>query len=333
MAKTKATSKSKNHDAPKMTFGERQNKIFQAVTDRILEQLRAGVIPWRRPWHGLKNADASLLAISFETRTAYSLLNQILLGEPGEYLTFNCIQKHGGHIRKGERSRMVVFADRLVKDDPDHTDENGNPKKVIIPYLKYYNVWHLSQVDGIESRIPAPDAPKEEPKIKPVDAAEAIIDGYLSQPSHPRLVVKHSDKAYYQPSTDIVVVPMMGQYDDVAEYYSTLFHELGHSTGHKDRLARKGITGSDFFGGHEYSKEELVAEMCSAMLVSESGLDAEKAFKNSVGYIQGWYKKFMEDNKVFVWAAGAAEKAAKRILGLDAKEQASGDEAAEAVAA
>lgn len=292
-----------------------QSFIFQKVTDRILEQLRAGIIPWRRPWHGLKNADASTMAVSYETGTAYSFLNQILLGEPGEYLTFNCIQKHGGHIRKGERSRMIVFADRLVKDDPDRTDENGNPKKVVIPYLKYYNVWHLSQVEGIESRIKDTVEPRPESKVRPVDAAEAIIEGYLSQPSHPQLVVKTSDKAFYRPSTDTVVVPQMAQYDDAAEYYSTLFHELGHSTGHKDRLARKGVTDFEFFGSAEYSKEELVAEMCAAMLVSHAGLDAEKAFKNSVGYIQGWYKLFMADNRVFVWAAAKAEAAARHILG------------------
>lgn len=320
-------SKSK-HDTPRLSFKERQEKIFQAVTDRILEQLDNGVIPWRRPWHGLKNADPSALAVSYETQTAYSFLNQVLLGEPGEYLTFNVIKKYGGHIRKGERSRIIVFADRLVKEDPYHLDADGKPKVISIPYLKYYNVWNINQVEGVASRRPAAGEPAAEPKVCPQDAAEAIVDGYLSQPSHPRLAVMNSDRAFYQPSTDTVVVPKMEQYDDVAEYYSTLFHELGHSTGHKDRLCRKGITDSDFFGGHEYSKEELVAEMCAAMLVEQAGLDAEKAFRNSVGYIQGWIRKFKEDNKIFVWAASAAEKAALWILGM-AKEQETADDASD----
>lgn len=310
--------KKKNDSTPKLSFKERQDKIFQAVTDRILAQLDKGIVPWHRPWHGLKNADASLCAISYDTRTAYSLLNQMLLGRPGEWLTFNSIQRHGGHIRKGEKSSMIVFADRLVKEDPEHVDENGDPKRIVIPYLKYYNVWHIDQTEGIESKVKPDGEPAEDPRIKPVDAAEAIVNGYLSQPSHPQLVIRQSDKAYYQPMTDTVVVPMMGQYDDPAEYYSTLFHELGHSTGHKDRLNRKGITDSDFFGGHEYSKEELVAETCAAMLVTEAGLDCEKAFKNSIAYIQSWNRKFREDNRIFVWAASAAEKAARRILGFDA---------------
>ena len=126
------------------------------------------------------------------------------------------------------------------------------------------------------------------------------------------MAIHHRDNSIVLSSrTDTVIVPQLAQYDVAAEYYSTLFHELGHSTGHKDRLTRKGITDLEFFGSEEYSKEVLVA----AMLVSQAGLDTEKAFRNSIGYIQSWYKKYMEDNRIFVWAAAKAEAAARYILG------------------
>jgi antirestriction protein ArdC len=288
--------------------------VYQMVTDRIIAQMEQGIIPWRKPWHGLNNANPAEVAISYETRRAYSLLNQFLLGEPGEYLTFNQIKAHGGMIRKGERSRMVVFYTQIVKEDPSRLDEEGNPKVVRIPVLKYYNVWNINQVDGIESKAGAVVEPKQ--PINPEEAAEAIVDGYMTSSNHPKLIVKNSDKAYYCPAGDYVVVPEMQQYDDVAEYYSTLFHELTHSTGHSTRCNRKGITALAAFGGENYSKEELVAEIGAAMLVSQAAIPAERAFKNSVAYLQSWLRALKNDNKMIVWAAGQAEKAAKFILGI-----------------
>ena len=110
-------------------------------------------------------------------------------------------------------------------------------------------------------------------------------------------------------------MPVLSQYDSSDEYYSTLFHELGHSTGHKDRLNRKGVADITFFGDHEYSKEELVAEITASMLVSQASLAAERAFKNSVAYLQSWLRALKDDSKIIVWAAGKAEAAARFILG------------------
>lgn len=341
MAKKQPTPK----DKEKKTFKQRQDEIFQAVTERILEELSKGVIPWRKPWRNLGSAlDPSLCAVSYEKGTPYSLLNQIILGKPGEWLTFNVIQRHGGRIKKGEKSSMVVFADRLVKEDPEKLDEDGKPTIHVIPYLKYYRVWHLDQTEGIESRLPKPGEKPEQSKVPVVTAAEDIVAGYLSQPSHPHLEVRTTNQAYYSPLSDTVVVPRMEQYGEPAEYYSTLFHELGHSTGHRSRLARKGVVSSDGFGRHEYSKEELIAEMTAAMLLAQAGIDSENVLRNNAGYIQAWNKKAKEDeeiakwsaaiqddNKMVVWAAAGAEKAAKWILGI--KEERSARPEAEGAAA
>ena len=288
--------------------------VYQMVTDRIIAQMEKGIIPWHKPWHGIRSNNPAEWAINYDSRKAYSLLNQFLLGEAGEYLTFAQIQKHGGRIIKGEKSKMVVFYTQLVKENPDKLDENGNPKVERIPVLRYYNVWHIKQTEGIESKTEA-SAPVES-TIKPEEAADAIVDGYMTSANHPKLIVKMSDEAFYRPSTDEVVVPQMNQYTDVAEYYSTLFHELTHSTGHTSRCARKGITDLAAFGGHEYSKEELVAEIGAAMLVNEAAIPAERAFRNSVAYLQSWLRALKNDNKMIVWAASQAEKAVKYILGI-----------------
>lgn len=285
------------------------------VTDRIIAQMEKGIIPWHKPWNPLGGKDASECAISYTTRRPYSLLNQLLLGEPGEYLTFNQIKAAGGSIRKGERSRMVVFYTQLVKEDETRTDADGKPKVVAIPVLRYYNVWNINQVDGIETKYQPTD--EAEPTMQPDARAEQIVAGYMAQPSHPKLTIRRSDRAFYRPSTDEVVVPLLEQYSDIAEYYSTMFHELGHSTGHSSRLDRKNGMKVAAFGSEDYSREELVAEMTAAMLVNEAGLPAERAFRNSVAYLQSWVRALRSDNKMIVWAASRAEAAAKYILGIN----------------
>jgi antirestriction protein ArdC len=114
----------------------------------------------------------------------------------------------------------------------------------------------------------------------------------------------------------MVVVPMLGQYQIVEEYYSTTFHELTHSTMPEYRCNRKNEMGIAAFGSESYSKEELVAELGSAMICNAINIDSEKAFKNSVAYLHGWLSKLKNDNKMIIWAASKAEKAAKYIMGI-----------------
>lgn len=314
------------------------NNIYQMVTDRILAQMKNGIIPWRKPWAAMGTNNPDEVAISHETGKPYSFLNQLLCGGPGEYVTFNQVQKLGGKIKKGEKSRIIVFWHQYIrksKDDvittPEDAPEDENVRYGW--YLKYYNVWNIDQCEGIESRWKKVAGATEETRLKPEAAAEKIVEEYLAQPSHPELVIKVSNKACYQPALDRVIAPQLSQYENVAEYYSTLFHELGHSTGHKDRLNRKGVANFDYFGSHQYSQEELVAEMTAAMLVAKAGLDAEKAFTNSVAYVQSWFKSLKNDPKLFVTAAGHAEKAAKWILGIKEEQAADTENDTETAAA
>ena len=257
--------------------------VFQIVTDRICEQLAKGVVPWQRPW----SVSIDNQAISYVTRKAYSPLNQMLLCEGGEYLTFKQCKALGGSIKKGAKARIVVFyttstiKTKIVKDE-----ETGEEQKVT--YTKLYDT-------------------------TPIERAEKIITDYVER-EHGLKFFNNipSNRAFYSQVADEVHVPMITQYKDAEEYYSTAFHELGHSTGHAKRLNRE-------LGGHNqnkgsYSREELVAEMTSAMLCSLVGIDTDKAFNNSVAYIDGWMKHLIDHKTEFVWAARRAEAAMKYII-------------------
>lgn len=282
--------------------------IYKIVTDRICEEMAKGIIPWKRPWMGAKMDDTTM-AISYTSRRAYSFINQMLLQEPGEYLTFNEIKKLGGSIMKGEKSKMIVF---YTKATYKKTNADGEDEIITYPLLKYYNVFHINQTTGIESKCKDGEVVEIESDAK----CEEIISGYLSIAKGLKFTNDiPSNKAYYSPSTDSVVVPMPNQYPNISEYYATTFHELVHSTMKKERCDREVENADSFFGNHAYSREELVAEMGSAMLCAVGGIENEKTFKNSVAYLQSWIKHLKNDVKMIVWAASRAEKAARFILG------------------
>lgn len=286
--------------------------IYSMVTDRIIEALENGTVPWHKPWH----SNGTRLAISHVTGKPYSLLNQLFLGtEPGEYITFKQCAQEGGYVRKGEKSKFVVFWKFLEEKD----EETGEVKQ--IPYLRYYNVFHISQCEGIKPRfdtsviIPAPAEANE--------AADHIIDGYVAR-SGINLIIRESSEAYYSPATDTVVLPQLSQFESTAEYYSTAFHELTHSTGHSSRLNR--LDQAAHFGNEVYSREELVAELGAATLVNHVGLETASSFRNNAAYIAGWLKALQDDKRLVVVAAGKAEKAVKMILGEKDEERSTDNE-------
>ena len=276
---------------------------YTLVTDRIIAELEAGTVPWHKPW------TCAQPAISHTTGKAYSLLNQLLLGgRGGEYVTFQQAQKEGGHVRKGEKASMVVFWKWLTVEDEDTGDEKD------VPFLRYFSVFHIDQCEGI-----APKFRASEPQIiTPAaanDAAEAVIYDYIAA-SGVKLVSRESSEAFYRPSTDTVVLPLIKQFADTAEYYSTAFHEMIHSTGHKTRLDR--LEKTAFFGSEAYSKEELIAEIGAATLVNHGRLETSRSFRNSAAYVQNWLQVLRNDKRFIVSAAGKAEKAVNLILGTAA---------------
>ena len=273
--------------------------VYEMVTDRIIEQLEQGVISWEKPWGGV--IDGAYNRIS---KKPYSLLNQMLLQHSGEYATFKQWSELGGHIRKGEKAEIVVF----WKLQP-YEEENADGEKIIkqIPLLRYYNVFHISQVDGVE--------PKEIDlnEFELIEEAEKIKTEYMTR-ENLKILEKLTDDAFYSPAFDYIQVPCKEQYQNVEEFYSTLFHEMVHSTRHKTRLDRLETGVNTHFGTESYSKEELVAEIGSASIMNLLGIETKKSFRNSSAYIQNWLQVLRGDKKFIISASSKAEKAVKYIM-------------------
>ena len=271
--------------------------IYAAVTDRIIAQMEQGVIPWLKPWR------TNGKAVSHATGKPYSLLNQMLLGRPGEYLTFKQCQAAGGRVKKGEKSNMVVFWKWIEQED----EETGETKEV--PFLRYYNVFHIDQCEGITAKHTTEAAFPDGADTQ--EAAQDIIHDYLSR-TGVKLLHEEGDHAFYRPSTDEIVLPLRKQFISTAEYYSTVWHELVHSTGHPSRLNR--LDKVVAFGSDVYSKEELVAEIGAAALVNHCGLETSTSLRNNAAYVQNWLSVLKGDKRFIVSAAGKAEKAINLIL-------------------
>lgn len=277
-----------------------KKSVYEMITERIIEQLENGVIPWQKPWSGTHSG-----AYNRISNRPYSLLNQLLLKHGGEYATFKQWSGLGGKIRKGEKSEIVTF---WKIQQIEEINEDGEKTIKQLPLLRYYNVFHISQVDGVE--------PKEQLKIsnlEPIEEAEKIKTDYMNR-EHLKIFEKVTNDAFYLPIQDYIQVPCKEQYQDIEEFYSTLFHEMIHSTGHKSRLNRPDMQGIVRHGSEKYSKEELTAELGSAMIINILGIETEKSFKNSSGYIQDWLQVLKNDNKFIVSASSRAEKAVKYIL-------------------
>lgn len=277
--------------------------VYQVVTDRIISLLEKGTVPWHQPWHSSNQAPQNLVS-----RKPYRGINIFLLNALGYsspyFLTFKQAQDLGGHVKRGEKGTPVVFWKWLdVEDEETHESKR-------VPFLKYYSVFNIAQCEGVEVPVTilSPSTPS------PIQAAEQIV---ASMPNRPEIRTG-LNRAFYSPAGDFVGMPSVHQFPKDEEYFSTLFHELTHSTGHESRLNRKGVAGSEgnwsSFGSEPYSKEELVAEMGAVFLCGEAGI-VDRTLDNSAAYISSWLQRLKNDSKLVVQAAAQGQRAADFILG------------------
>jgi antirestriction protein ArdC len=255
------------------------NKAYEIITETIIEKLEQGTVPWHQPW-------SSEAAKNLISKREYRGINVFLLGASRYanpyWLTFRQAKQLGGHVAKGERSTPVVFWKWL-----EHERENaeGEAETYNTPLLRYYRLFNVEQCEGIPAdKVPALENARE---FQPIEEAERVV---RSMPQRP--IIQHvSAQAFYRPSADVVNMPAPELFTSDAEYYSTLFHELTHATGHESRLKR----------------------LDTDKLAAHCGI-AERIIDNSAAYIQGWLRRLRNDKRLVVFAAAQANKAADFIL-------------------
>jgi antirestriction protein ArdC len=307
-----------------MTFTQTRPKTGRTVRDAaaettsaILAQLEAGTVPWQRPW----SAGPVRVPTSLSTGKPYRGINVFLLdfeamakGYASPYWgTYRQIGERGGQVRKGEKSTQIVFWKLL--DKTETVDGKAVARK--IPLLRLFHVFNVAQCDwSDDARLP------QVPETNPVEAIEhaaQLVAGYLA--TGPTLA-HGGDSAYYRPATDAVQMPEMSAFESAEHYYSTLYHELTHSTGHDTRLKRDGIAQGTFgrFGDAVYSFEELVAEMGAAMCCLLAGINQAATLPSSASYLAHWVSALRGDASLIIKAASAAQKAVDRLAGTTFEE-------------
>ncbi|MEX9840407.1 ArdC family protein [Providencia rettgeri] len=297
--------------------------IYQEVTDRIVAALEKGAAPWKRPWRLAQGIRAGL-PVNALTGNAYQGINVLLLwlsaAEQGFgsdlWLTYRQAQQLGGHVRKGEVATDTVIFKPLKVPAKDRNgdvlrDERGEVVMTEVPMIKANSLFHVSQCDELpahfyaNSRIPDEEIPGV--PLPDMHRAQALLNA-----SGVKVTNAAQNQAYYSPLNDRIVMPLPSQFDREADYWATLLHELVHSTGHKSRLNREGITSSSRkFGDPAYSFEELIAEMGSAFLCAQLGVQGEV---NHESYLQCWLQVLKADKKALFRAATQARIASEFLL-------------------
>ncbi|MGO9454556.1 MAG: ArdC family protein [Candidatus Binataceae bacterium] len=282
--------------------------VYGIITEKIINLLEQGMVPWRRPW------TSTGLARNLVSKKPYRGVNFFLLSASKYvspfWLTMRQANELDGHVRKGEESTAVVFwkVEDLKQRTEDLADDESEANTRRRFLLRFYRVWNLEQCELPQSVLDK--LPKIEPREHdPIEAAERIIAG---MPNPPEIQYAGS-KAFYSSIADRITLPPRGLFESVEEFYATLDHEIIHASGSPKRLNREFIAEAAPFGSPTYSREEMVAELGAAYLCAEAGI-SNAVLPNQAAYVAGWLKKLRDDRKLLIHAAAQAQRAADYIL-------------------
>lgn len=289
--------------------------LYQEVTGKIIASLEKGVVPWHQPWGYIEPPQNHF------TGHKYRGVN-LLLFLIGEYQTpyFGTIKQinaAGGKVKKGAKSVPVYFHDTLYKDrktgrriPPDEAKtliKAGQKEKIsAFSFMRLFPVFNMSDVEGCPVKPLTAKGNTDNQEI-------AVCRDFLAELTSPPALEHGHGSAYYLPKKDIVCMPDLLSFEGSQEYYSTLFHELVHATGHESRLNRKTLQDALKFGDTNYSREELTAEIGCAFLCNHLGIATPKVHENQAAYIQNWLTRLRKD-KTFVWDASTDAQAAFSFL-------------------
>jgi len=289
-------------------MSDSRKDIYEVITNRFIEQLKRGTVPWQKPWISTVQ--------NIVSRKPYRGINAFILGTTDRtspyWLTFKQALELGGHIKKGEKSQPVIYYKLLEK-----RDAGGNPvlrddgQPIRVPLVRWANVFNLDQAEGIA----APHITSTQNTGQPLERATAIVKDAKLCP-----IFHEGFAALYSPKDDVIRLPAPTTFHSKEAYYQTLFHEMTHATGHEKRLNREGITQPIEFGSPRYSKEEMIAELGASFLANEAGILNQVEFENSAAYLDHWIKRLSDDPKLIVSAASQAQRASDLIRGVQHQE-------------
>lgn len=290
------------------------NKVYQIIQEKMIQRIEECIktgenLPWNKPW-------SSNMAVKYITRKPYRGINVWLLEEIGsEFITYTQLtklQKKNPEIKlkKGCKKHMVVF----WKLNEYEKVENGEIETTKVPLLRYYNVYSISDVQGLETKF------TQFTHLNNYEEVENIISSY-TQNNNIKYSEMNINEAFFIPAKDEVCVPKKEYFEEIEKFYSVTFHELGHSTGIPTRLNRYSLTTSSKLHLENYSKEELVAEMTASMLLGLLNINTTSTEENSIAYLQGWMKAIKEDVSLIVSASAQAQKACDMIMGISCEDK------------
>jgi antirestriction protein ArdC len=288
---------------------------YAVVAQTIINQLEQGTAPWRKEW-----VSSGYVPKSLSTKKPYTGINHWLLSftamakefESPWWGTFKQVKAMGGSVRKGEKGSPVVLY-KSIDSKVTEGEIEVERKAVIVTYFTVFNAEQVEWEDG----APAYEKPKARAHAEVILSAQKVVDGYYKR-EQDLIITYAGDRAFYSPSKDSITVPTPETFTSDEAFYATLFHEMGHSTGHEKRLNREGVIENHYFGSELYSEEELVAEFTSAFLSSETGI-APSTIDNSASYIASWLKALKNEPKMLVKAVARAQSASDYILGKENK--------------
>lgn len=296
--------------------------IYSRITDRIVEELAGGVRPWMKPWSAA-NTEGRITRPLRHNGLPYSGMNVLLLWSEqmsrgfasSMWMTFKQAIELGAAVRKGETGSTVVFASRFTKSE---ADGKGGEIDREVPFLKAYSVFNVEQIDGL------PDHFHHQPELRldPVERIEAAERFFRNTGA----IIHHGgNQAFYAPGPDLIQMPPLQAFKDVASYYATLSHEVTHWTAPEHRVGRDLSRYAK--DKSERAREELIAELGSCFLCADLGIVPElEPRPDHASYLQSWLSVLADDKRAIFQAAAHAQRAVAFLHGL----QATGSEIREA---
>jgi antirestriction protein ArdC len=296
-----AKTRKENH----MNQNNERQDVYSRITAQIIDSLEKGVRPWARPW----NAEHAAGPIGRPLRhngQPYTGINVVSLWASAFarnftaplWMTFRQALELGGHVRKGEKGALVVYANSIVRTETDEATGDENEKE--IPFLKGYTVFNVDQVEGLPAPYYAVAAPRLDPAAR-IERAEKFFAATGATVEH------GGNHAFYSIATDSIRMPAFETFRDAESYYGILGHETVHWVGGKRRLDR--AFAGNRFGSEAYAVEELVAELGAAFICADLELGLEPR-EDHAAYIASWLKVLSHDSRAIFTAAAQAQRAA-----------------------